>query len=441
MEDQENSSYRNPAEYLKIIFRRKWVFIIPVFIGLVIGIVAGFLMPPKYQSSTVIMVEEEKVINPLIQGLAVSTSTSDRMRTIKEVLLSWRSLVALAKKLNLDKNAESQGEFEKLIFSLRDNIGVQLRGTNFIKLSYEGKDPQQTLLVTKTLTDLLIEENLRSQTKETDVAIGFIQEQLSVYKRKIKESEIDDKQERLNNLLLDSTEQHPMVKQLREEINSLKKELNSGKYNVGSGTGQPIASPVYSALKQEIDKMVDKEKVATTSNVYSSSNISPAGQEDNTNANIYKLMVMDKLDTVLARDMRVNENIYNMLLQKLETAKITQRLETSKEGTRYSIIDPPRLPLKPSKPNKLLVILVGMFLGACVGVASIFGKEFLDQSFLDIEDAKMHLDLPVLGAISRLITQEVVDCEKLKKKRMLCYGLTTSGVLIVVSMLFYVFKH
>jgi len=97
-----------------------------------------------------------------------------------------------------------------------------------------------------------------------------------------------------------------------------------------------------------------------------------------------------------------------MLLQKLETAKMTQRLEASREGTRYTIIDPPRLPLYPIKPNKPLVIFMGLLLGAAAGVGMAFAREFLDQSVLDIEDAKLTMDLPILGAISRITTQEEV---------------------------------
>ena len=46
----------------------------------------------------------------------------------------------------------------------------------------------------------------------------------------------------------------------------------------------------------------------------------------------------------MARDANVNETIYNTLLQRLETAKITQRLQSSQEGTKYTIIDPPARP-------------------------------------------------------------------------------------------------
>ena len=119
MENYENARQRNPADYLKIFFRRKWLFLAPVFIGVVISIAACFLLPPTYESSTVILVEEEKIINPLIQGLAVSTSVAQRMRTLREQILSWSSLVELTKKLDLAKNVKNQLEYENLIKGLR----------------------------------------------------------------------------------------------------------------------------------------------------------------------------------------------------------------------------------------------------------------------------------------------------------------------------------
>jgi uncharacterized protein involved in exopolysaccharide biosynthesis len=441
MENQEFVKYRNPVEYLKVFFRRKWLFISPVFVGLVLSIVACFLLPPTYESSTVILVEEEKIINPLIEGLAVSTSVAQRMQTLREQILSWNSLVELTKKLNLAKNVQDQSGFEKLIKDLRKNIIVQMRGPNLIKLIYYSENPEKTQLITKTLTDIFIDENMRSQTKETDVAINFIKEQLEVYKRKIKESEIANIEEQLKTLLVDSTEQHPLVKELRQKIAAARKELESGEYRV-TGLEQPIANPVYDAMKQELDKLIDKEKasVPLTPGVAYASNNNDSEKSD-PNASIYKVLLMDKLDSVLARDIRVNENIYNMLLQKLETAKITQRLETSKEGTRYTIIDPPRLPLKPSKPNKILVVFLGLFLGSFSGGGLVLGREFMDHSFLDIEDAKQNLELPILGAISRITTQEEIDKEKYKKNKLITISLVSSGILIFIVMLFSFFKR
>lgn len=430
MENKEFSKFQTPSEYLKVFFRRKWLFISPVFVALVIGIVSCFLLPRGYESYTVILVQEEKLINPLIQGLAVSTNITQRMQTIREQLLGWNSLVSLTKKLNLAKDAKTQLDFERLILGIRDNIRVQMFGPMLIRIAYQGRDPQKTQQVAQTLTDILIEENMRTQTKEADVAIEFIKEQLEVYKHKIKESEIAQMEEQLKNLLHDSTDEHPMVKDLRQKIASAKKELESGEFKPPQGKS-PIASATYETLQKELDKIINQEAESPDSLAFALGD--DADKDPNTT--IYKLMLMDKLDAVQARDMDVNEHIYNMLLQKLETAKITQRLESSKQGTRYTIIDPARLPLLPVKPNKLKVMLLSLFFGCVAGGGLAFGREFLDQSFLDIEDAKESLDLPVLGAISRLTTQEEIEKEILRKKKIITISLSSSALLIIIVML------
>ena len=434
MENIENTQTRSPADYLKIFFRNKWLLISAAWVGLVIGIVFSFILPPKYESSAVILVQEEKAMNPLMQGLAISSSVEDRMKTIKEQLLGWNSLVSLTKKLNLDREISSQKDFEKLILGLRNDIQVQVRGQNIIRISYTGKNPQETQLIAKTMTDILLEENMRAQTKETDVAINFITEQLALYKRKIKESEVADFEDQLKKLLVDSTEEHPLVKELRQKIATAKKELASGEYEV-SVAGKPVNSAAAEALRKELDKMT-KEASDDLTTSQQNSNI-----PTDPNTAIYKLMLMDKVDSALARDTKVNENIYNLLLQKLETAKITQRLEASKEGTRYTIIDPPRLPLSPSRPNKPKVILLGIFAGTCLGVGLIFSREFLDNSILDLEEAKAILSIPILGAISRLTTQDEINKEKAQQKRLITIGAIASASLLIISLLYYLLRQ
>src|SRR4030043_457521 len=101
MENLELVKNRHPMEYLKIFFRRKWLFIAPVFAGLVLSVVVCFVLPPRYESTTMILIEEEKTINPLIKDLAVSSTAAERMENIKEIILGWNSLAELAKKLNL----------------------------------------------------------------------------------------------------------------------------------------------------------------------------------------------------------------------------------------------------------------------------------------------------------------------------------------------------
>lgn len=410
--------------YLKIFFRRKELIIIPCFIGMILGICVGIILPKQYLSRTVILVEEGKTDNPLFDKLAVSTTVQQRLVTIREAMLGWSNLTKLVKRLNLDKEIKTTKQFEDLINKIRSNIEIRMKSDNVIDLSYVDHDPVKTQAVVKTITDIFIERNQEILDKETTDAIRFIEEQLRVYKGKIKSAEIAKMQEQLNELLVDSTENHPMVKELREKINSKKRILQQEKlpYTEAEALKLQNNTDLITSIKTALDKIDTKEKSETK--VVSTPDV------------VTKVLLIDKLDNVLARDAQVNEGIYNMLLQRLETAKITQRLQSSKEGTRYNIIDPPRIPLKPIKPNRVIIAITGLVLGGLLGFGLVVASEFLDKSFIDVEEAKEFLGVSLLGAISRINTEESLRQERDQTRWI--YSLTfvagTALVLITVTL-------
>ncbi|MDE2214394.1 MAG: hypothetical protein KGJ61_04660 [Candidatus Omnitrophica bacterium] len=417
MEEQVHA----PIEYVRIFFRRKWFIIIPVFAGLVLGICAGMVLPKRYMSKTVIMVEESKSDNPLFQNLAVSSSVSQRMQNISESMLGWDSLVELVKRLHLDSHVRSPQEFEQLVLGIRKDISIKLRGNNIIELSYLGSTPIQAQAVVKNITDIFIHRNVTIQQQQTGDALTFIRQELNVYRGKIKSAEIAKLKDKLNTLLEDSTEKHPMVIQLRQEIKDKMAELR--KENLQYTADDALNPDSTNALVSEIKKTLD-----TLQNKSAASAIQPSQNTDNS---VYKVLLLDKLNDVVARDSHVNEQIYNELLQRLETAKITQRLEYSKEGTRYTIIDPPRVPFEPAKPNVLLVVLVSTVAGLACGIAFVFLTEFMDKSFLDVKEAATYLGRPLLGAICKITTQELIALEK-ENQKWLLFWMVSSGVFVVL---------
>ncbi len=404
MDDLKTES-ASPLNYLKILFRRKELFIVPLYVGLILGICTGLILPKKYRSSTIILVEEGKTDNPLFEHLTVSTNINQRMNAIKESMLGWSSLTKMLKRLNLDKDVKSQAEMENLIALIQRKIEIRLRGQNIIDLAYEGDDPQMTQAVVKTITEIFIERNLDLQNAETADAINFIEAQLKVYKGKIKSAEIASLKDQLDALLVDSTEFHPRVKELRDQIEQKRKEFakENLEYSEDSLLEKTSTNPLISEIKKALDNI---ESTSVSMHQVATANKKDSGDD------VVKVMLLDKMDNVMARDVDVNTAIYNMLLQRLETAKITQRLQTSKEGTKYTILDPPRVPLKPVKPNRMVVAFMGLFLGAMAGAGLVFSAELLDKSFLDVEEAKEYLGVPLLGAISKINTVESLQQER-----------------------------
>ncbi|MFH1244917.1 MAG: GNVR domain-containing protein, partial [Candidatus Omnitrophota bacterium] len=385
-----------------------------------------------YRASTLILVEEGRVINPLIEGLAVSTSTAQRLAVLREQILGWDRINQLIKNLNLAKEVKNQEQFEELVKDLRKSIKVSLRSNNIVSISYEGKDPQGAQDIVKTITDIFIAENLRQQNQETDAAIAFINDQLKLYQKKVKQSDIARMQDQLKNLLIDSTEKHPMVIALRKNIAAAQAQLDKGDYTVTESALAGSDSELQ-GLKAELKQM--REELATSSIDAADGGANRTKMASATNEKLYKLLLLEQIDKVTAQDADVNQALYNKLLERLETAKLTQSLEASKEGTRYTILDPARLPLKPISPNKVLLLFIGAFLGFCAGGGLIFTVEMLDHSFLGADELKEFLDVPLLGAISRIVTSRDLQAARVRRIKVISLSAVV-GVLLLVVIIF-----
>lgn len=426
---EQKSTGLMTINYLKIFFRRKDWFIIPLFLGLILGVCSGLVIPKKYKSSTVLLVEDGKNDNPFFEKLAVSTNVEQRLSTIRESMLGWNSLVELVKRLDLDKDIKTPQQLESLVLSIRKDIKIKMKGNNIIDLSYIGKEPELTQAVVKNITEIFIERNLEIQSQETGDAIAFIEEQLKLYEGRIKSAEISAYKEQLDTLLIDSTENHPKVKELRSIIQSREQEMRSAKlvYTENISLDDGLANPIINEIRRALNGI--ESSAGRDNQSYYGPSI--------TQSDFMQDMLNDPVEDVIARDLEVNQAIYNELLERLESAKITYRLQSSKEGTKYTVLDPPRLPLSPSWPNLYLIAGMGLALGGGLGFGLVVIREFFDRSFIDLQDAKQFLGKPLLGGISKIMTEETVRRER--ERVIWTYGLTILvGIMFVVGAMSYV---
>ncbi|MFC1667721.1 GNVR domain-containing protein [Candidatus Omnitrophota bacterium] len=431
----QQDTHVNVLSYLRIFFRRKYFLIIPLLLGLLVSFFVANVSPKVYEAYTVILIEEDKLDNPIISGLAVSRSARQRLRNLRDQILGWNRLVKLAEKLDLIKDIKDQRELEGLILGdLRQNIHVSMRGPSLLRIGYRAESPKVTQIVVKTISEIFVEENVIAQNKESDIAISFLEEQLKVYQRKIKDSEIAELEDRLDVLLLDSTEAHPMVRDLKSKIANAKENMVNNQDAIIENP-EFIKDPVYEKIKTSLESEITTMKASTVIG-------EDASLKDNaaTEGDIYKVALMSNITKALSRDLSINQKIYNKLLERLETAKISRRLEASKEGTRYTILDPPRIPLSPIKPNRVLIMLIGSLIGVAVGFGLIVLLEVIDNSFLEVEEVKAILGLPVLGAISKIVTAKDLAQEKAKRAAQFWTVLITS-ITFVSIVIVYTITH
>lgn len=460
-------------DYLAIVFRRRLFFAVPCALIVAVTLIAGLFLPKIYRSETVLLIEDQKVINPLMHGLAISTPVADRLRTLREELLSWTSLSRLTHELGMSRKTQHPLLFEKLIKRLQQKIGVGMRGRDLVTITYEDRDPEMAQRLVNTITSIYMERNAESQTAEAETAISFIENEMAVYKQKLEESELALREFKelyvmqmpvanqlneqvvelevlLAQMLVENTEAHPTVLQTRNRIAELKRTRNDELKRViatamakghdpsfyedllkalsdSTANARPMdpalqrAMEAYEALVKRMDSPTAPEPAATAPPVQVVSTTDAIGDPafEVLGAASASLSLSPREEqelTRLTRDYRVHSKTYQAMQERLERAKTTQRLEASDEGMKFKVLEPARLPLRPVRPNFVKMFFFSLMLGLVVGAGIAFVAEYLDQSFQSAQEVQAALELPVIGSISTIVTEADLEARSRRRK-------------------------
>jgi polysaccharide biosynthesis transport protein len=101
----------------------------------------------------------------------------------------------------------------------------------------------------------------------------------------------------------------------------------------------------------------------------------------------------------LSRDRENAVRRYQEIKAKLSEAQVGQELEKDRKGERFSLIDPPQAPERADRPNRPLLMLIGMLFSLGVGVAYGGVMEALDKAIRGSNALGTLLPVPVLASV------------------------------------------
>ena len=82
----------------------------------------------------------------------------------------------------------------------------------------------------------------------------------------------------------------------------------------------------------------------------------------------------------LQRELDNLQSQYNAAVQNVGQAQVGERIEVLSKGERFSLIEQPNMPGKPSSPNRKLIAAAGMLGGVVAGLGFILLMELLNHS-------------------------------------------------------------
>lgn len=108
----------------------------------------------------------------------------------------------------------------------------------------------------------------------------------------------------------------------------------------------------------------------------------------------------------LTRDYDNAMNKYREIREKGLQAQLAQSLEASRKGERFSLIEPPLLPEKPFKPNRLAIVVLGLVLSVAGGVGNLALRESLDKGLYGARAIRLSTTVPLLAIIPYIDTRD-----------------------------------
>jgi len=192
--EAEPSSSLNFAHYLGVVRRRHLHFLIPLFIAWSLVWGASWVLPPRYQSSTLILVEQPTMPKDYVTP-NVNDDLQDRLQSITQQILSRTRLLHIIDQFNLYASAHGDSLPDDKVNRMRKDIDIDLSRdtrTNQISsftVSYTSRDPHLAQQVTSELTNLFINENLEVREQQSEGTTQFLENQLETARKSLAEQE------------------------------------------------------------------------------------------------------------------------------------------------------------------------------------------------------------------------------------------------------------
>ncbi len=187
----EASPQIKPEHILDILFRGKWLLVIPLCITLTIGITKTLTSNKIYEASTLILIQPQRVPTNYVQSV-VTDNVNQRISTMSQQILSRSNLERIINQFGL-YNKQKGMYLEDKIANMRKRIQIKLdRGRSSSKtfsISYRGSDPDRVMRIANTLAAYYMDENLRVREAQAVGTSEFLDSELEKTRKNLEERE------------------------------------------------------------------------------------------------------------------------------------------------------------------------------------------------------------------------------------------------------------
>lgn len=489
----------------EVVNHRKLCVIIFAIVSMLI-LVVSFFIPKKYTTEAVLYADETNIIQPLLEGRAEVTEIDSFARAkeviytrkiLEKVALdsglidkgfapSKKEAVVISLRKNIKVRKMGKTHF-KLVYEnvsadqsfevLKNTVSAFIENTakqkkeeslgafqfidaqvqsykkqlelaedklkEFKSANLDGTESEVNSKIAKLRDDI---EQINLEIEDSQARIKSIKQQLnSESEYQITKSKLDSYRNRklllideLEQLRLSYQESYPDIVAIKTQITEIDNQLSKqgASTQVSSGNSEQVVNPLFEELRKQLS-VVEVDVLAQQRRKRSLDRLLKREYE-----RAERIATNQAELTELTRDYDVTRSVYEEMLERKESARLSMTLDLEGQGISYKIQEPAIYPLSPTGLQFIHVALLGPILGLLAPLGILFAYIFLDPRFRSASKLKdaMPEGVELLGAIPHYNTplgERVVRSDIIYLLAAVAATLVLYGIIVAIKLVFF----
>ena len=205
-------------------------------------------------------------------------------------------------------------------------------------------------------------------------------------------------QSQLSDLKGNYTDKYPDVKRVKEQIaqdETQKRKLEADRDAAAKNPSDAGPSSIQVTSLQELQQMSPILQIQSqmASNAKEIEDLQNEKQDveqrmDQIQALLSRIPLREQQLAELTRNYDQSKTIYQGLLAKAGESEMATDLESAGQSGQFVVLNPPDLPARPAQPNWFTFSLIGLGVGAALGLALAAMSELSDDRIHDVKEVK-----------------------------------------------------
>lgn len=225
-------------DYAAILKRRYGLILTCAIVCLALGLVLSRVIPPQYQSQTLILIEQQKVPEDYVKPV-VDQDLSARLASMKEQILSRSRLEPIIKRFNLfpgrSLTMDDRVALTQKAIGVKSIPAGQSGGMPGFFVSFKANDAHLAQQICGEITSLFVTENLSAREESAEGTTAFLKQQLEESKKSLDEQDarLADFQQKYFGRLPEQAESNSNTLQaLTTQLDAVTQSLSRQQQNV-----------------------------------------------------------------------------------------------------------------------------------------------------------------------------------------------------------------